>query len=206
MFIQTEDTPNPNSKKFLPGRDVLPETYGSGVNFSSLKQANSRSELAGKIMRIEGITNCFFGPDFVTVTINDEVTEWMYAKVDVYEAIMDFYGTGNPVMKAENEEDAIESERHKDTEIQDGDSEVVMMIKELLETRIRPAVQDDGGDIFYVGFEEDTGIVKLALAGSCKGCPSSSVTLKSGVQNMLMHYIPEVSGVIEVDEEEMYED
>ena len=85
----------------------------------------------------------------------------------------------------------------------EGDSEVIMMIKELLEVRIRPAVQEDGGDIFYVGFEEDTGIVKLALAGSCKGCPSSSVTLKSGVENMLMHYIPEVSGVLEVDEEEI---
>merc|ERR1712086_394907 len=120
-------------------------------------------------------------------------------KPHVFGTIMDFFAEGIPAISAASDN---ESNAGNDTMITDDDDEVVAMIKELLETRIRPAVQEDGGDIFYHGFNEDSGIVSLQLAGSCAGCPSSSVTLKSGVENILMHYIPEVEGVVQVEDED----
>ena len=119
---------------------------------------------------------------------------WQHLQTPIFGAIMDFYATGQPAL--------LDTPSITDTTILDDDSEVVAMIKELLESRIRPAVQEDGGDIKYVSFEEDTGIVTVKLAGSCVGCPSSSVTLKNGVENMLMHYIPEVRSVVSLEEEE----
>lgn len=187
MFIQTQETPNPNSMKFIPGVKVL----DSGtVDFPSAMSAHS-SPLAKQLFRIDGIKSVFFGTDFITITKKDEEIEWKILKPDIFAAIMDFFATGLPVMT-----DEAPSE---DTAISPDDDETVMMIKELLETRIRPVVQEDGGDIVYMGFEN--GIVKLKMQGACTSCPSSVVTLKNGVQNMLQFYIPDVMGVEQVTDE-----
>ncbi|KAL2249325.1 UNVERIFIED_CONTAM: NifU-like protein 4, mitochondrial [Sesamum indicum] len=135
-----------------------------------------------------GITRVFFGTDFVTVTKSED-SSWDFLKPEIFAAIMDFYSSEQPLFLDSN------TAASMDTAIHEDDSETVAMIKELLETRIRPAVQDDGGDIGFVRFDPDTGIVKLRMQGACSGCPSSSVTLKSGIENMLMHYVPEVKGV-----------
>ncbi|XP_021823978.1 nifU-like protein 4, mitochondrial [Prunus avium] len=137
-------------------------------------------------MNLDGITQVFYGSDFVTVTKSDDAS-WDLLKPEIFAAIMDFYSSGQPLFLDTKTASAM------DTAIQEDDSEIVAMIKELLETRIRPAVQDDGGDIEYRGFHPETGIVKLRMQGACSGCPSSSVTLKSGIENMRMHYVPEVT-------------
>lgn len=146
------------------------------------------SPLAKSLFAIDGVTRVFFGSDFVTVTKSEEAA-WEFLKPEVFAAIMDFYSSAQPLFLDSQAAAAMDTAIHQD------DSETVAMIKELLETRIRPAVQDDGGDIEYRGFDLDTGIVKLRMQGACSGCPSSSVTLKSGIENMLMHYVPEVKGV-----------
>lgn len=184
MFIQTQSTPNPSSLMFYPGKPVM--EVGS-ADFPNARTAMS-SPLAKSIFAIDGTTRVFFGSDFVTVAKSDEAS-WDYLKPEIFAAIMDFYTSGNPLFLDSN------TASSKDTAIHEDDSEIVAMIKELLETRIRPAVQDDGGDIEYCGYDEETGIVKLRMQGACSGCPSSSVTLKSGIENMLMHYVPEVKGV-----------
>lgn len=154
----------------------------------------SRSPLAKTLFNtLEGIKTIYLGQDFITVTKYAEA-HWQHLQTPIFGVIMDFYATGKPVLT--------EMPEVTDTTIFEEDSEVVAMIKELLESRIRPAVQEDGGDIHYVEFDEDTGIVTVRLAGSCVGCPSSSVTLKNGVENMLMHYIPEVTSVMSQEEEE----
>ncbi|KAL8051580.1 hypothetical protein ABFX02_06G156500 [Erythranthe guttata] len=192
MFIQTQSTPNPASLMFYPGKPVM-ET--GSADFPNARSAMS-SPLAKSLYGIDGITRVFFGSDFVTVTKSEDTT-WDFLKPEIFAAIMDFYSSGQPLILDSN------SAASTDTAIKEDDSEVVAMIKELLETRIRPAVQDDGGDIEYVGFDPDSGIVKLRMQGACSGCPSSSVTLKSGIENMLMHYVPEVKSVEqEFDDEE----
>ncbi|KAG9299569.1 hypothetical protein G9A89_020740 [Geosiphon pyriformis] len=189
MFIQTETTPNQDSLKFIPGVPVMGE--GGTAEFLSGHSA-STSPLAKLLFRIEGVRGVFFGPDFITIS-KDQDTPWQLMKPDIYANIMDFFATGQPIVT--------EEQPPSDTTIQEGDSEVVQMIKELLETRVRPAIQEDGGDIEYRGFEN--GIVKLKLRGSCRTCDSSVVTLKNGIENMLMHYIPEVISIQQVlDKEE----
>uniref|UniRef100_A0A8C6S9X0 NFU1 iron-sulfur cluster scaffold homolog, mitochondrial n=1 Tax=Neogobius melanostomus TaxID=47308 RepID=A0A8C6S9X0_9GOBI len=189
MFVQTQDTPNPNSLKFLPGRMVL----DSGtMNFAGPRDAYC-SPLARQLFRIDGVKSVFFGPDFITITKADVEMEWKVIKPDVFAAIMDFFTSGLPVV---NED----SKPNRDTAPSDDDDEVVAMIKELLDTRIRPTVQEDGGDVVFHGFED--GVVKLKLEGSCTSCPSSIVTLKNGIQNMLQFYVPEVDSVEQVKEEE----
>lgn len=189
LFIQTESTPNPASLKFLPGEEVLPEEHGTGANFGSAMDA-VRSPLARRLFQIGGVTTVFLGRDFVSVNISDDSAGWDVVKPQVFASIMDHFASGDPTVSGES--------AAVDTEILDDDDEVVALIKELLETRIRPAVQADGGDIVYRGFDEESGMVNLELAGSCVGCPSSSATLHHGVQNMLMHYIPEVRGVNQI--------
>ncbi|KDO30732.1 hypothetical protein SPRG_04633 [Saprolegnia parasitica CBS 223.65] len=200
MFIQTENTPNPHSIKFLPGRAVLDERFTTGVDFTPKSPEVRQSLLAKELFTIHGVTRVFFSKDFISVTKTED-EDWDLLRGQIFATIMDFYATGKPIM---SDQPII-----TDTTILDDDDEVVAMIKELLETRIRPAVQDDGGDIFTTpirrGFDEETGIVSVQLAGSCAGCPSSSVTLKNGVENMLMHYIPEVQGILEVVDEELNE-
>ncbi|XP_021905379.1 nifU-like protein 4, mitochondrial isoform X1 [Carica papaya] len=184
MFVQTQSTPNPSSLMFYPGKPVM--DVGS-ADFPNARSAMN-SPLAKALYGIDGVTRVFFGSDFVTVTKSDD-TSWDFLKPEIFAAIMDFYSSGQSLFLDSQTAAA------KDTAIHEDDSETVAMIKELLETRIRPAVQDDGGDIEYRGFDLETGIVKLRMQGACSGCPSSSVTLKSGIENMLMHYVPEVKGV-----------
>ncbi|NWV26528.1 NFU1 protein, partial [Origma solitaria] len=184
MFIQTQDTPNPNSLKFIPGREVLESRT---MEFSTPAAAYC-SPLARQLFRIEGVKSVFFGPDFITVTKDSEDLDWNLLKPDIYATIMDFFASGLPVVTDEAP--------RTDTAASEEDDEVVLMIKELLDTRIRPTVQEDGGDVIYKGFED--GIVQLKLQGSCTSCPSSIITLKNGIQNMLQFYIPEVEGVEQV--------
>ncbi|KAG0179018.1 NifU-like protein 5, mitochondrial [Apophysomyces sp. BC1034] len=188
MFIQTEKTPNDDSLKFIPGVVVMESGSAEFLDVRSSMQ----SPLAKQLFQIDGIVGVFFGPDFITIS-KDPNSEWQLMKPDVYAAIMDYFSSGQPIMY--NEADLAAS----DTAIHPDDSEEVQMIKELLDTRIRPAIQEDGGDLEFCGF--DQGIVKIKLKGSCRGCDSSIVTLKNGIENMLMHYIPEVEGVEQVIDE-----
>jgi len=186
MFIQTQETPNPSSLKFLPGTQVLEE---GTLDFPTGSSAYC-SPLAKLLFRIDGVKSVFFGPEFITITkLDSDSAEWSTMKPEIYATIMDFFASGLPIVH----EDAVPS---ADTEIYDDDSDTVAMIKELLDTRIRPTVQEDGGDIIYAGF--DDGVVKLKMQGSCTSCPSSIVTLKNGVQNMLQFYIPEVVSVEQI--------
>ncbi|THH32593.1 hypothetical protein EUX98_g1590 [Antrodiella citrinella] len=194
MFIQTESTPNDDSLKFIPGVAVM-ET--GSAEFLDTRSA-LKSPLAIRLMGIEGITGVFYGPDFVTVSKDAENT-WSVIKPEIYSILMEFFSSGQSLFKSEEDRDAAGPQ---DTAILDTDSETVAMIKELLDTRVRPAIMEDGGDIEYRGFSDD-GLVQVKLKGSCRGCSSSTVTLKSGIERMLMHYIPEVKGVEQVlDQEE----
>ncbi|EMD41252.1 hypothetical protein CERSUDRAFT_78915 [Gelatoporia subvermispora B] len=193
MFIQTETTPNQDSLKFIPGVAVMEE---GSAEFLDAKSA-LKSPLALRLLGVEGVTAIFYGPDFVTVS-KDPDTAWAVIKPEVYSILMEFFSSGQPLFRSEEDR---ESAGPQDTRILDTDSETVAMIKELLDTRVRPAIQEDGGDIEYRGFT-DEGIVQLMLKGSCRGCDSSTVTLKSGIERMLTHYIPEVKGVEQVLGEE----
>jgi len=190
LFIQTQETPNPASLKFLPGRTVL---EGGGTFDVPTIAAAKGSPLAKLLFRIDGVKAVFFGGDFITVTkYDDDGVEWKVMKPEIFATVMDFFNSGLPVVHEG-------AEISGDTEIYDDDDDTVQMIKELLDTRIRPTVQEDGGDIVYMGFED--GIVKLKMQGSCTSCPSSIVTLKNGVQNMLQFYIPEVVSVEQIFDE-----
>ena len=182
MFIQTETTPNPATLKFLPGRDVL----GSGsANFPSLEEAQGKSPLAEALFGVGGVTQVFLGADFVSVT-KEDARDWQTLKPQILGTIMDHFTTGAPVMVGETDSEH--------TDDGGGDHpEVVAQIKELLDARVRPAVAQDGGDSVFRRFED--GVVYLAMQGACAGCPSSTATLKMGIENMLRHYIPEVQAV-----------
>jgi Fe-S cluster biogenesis protein NfuA len=181
MFIQTEQTPNPATLKFLPGRTVI----ASGTaNFPDAESA-ARSPLAQKLFTLDGVTGVFFGYDFVTVT-KAGAFDWYALKPAVLGVIMEVFTTGAPIMLADA---ATTGESTASAE----DDEIVSQIKELIDTRVRPAVAQDGGDIIFHGFED--GVVYLQMHGSCSGCPSSTATLKAGIENMLRHYIPEVQEV-----------
>jgi len=185
MFIQTETTPNPHSLKFIPGITVL---EGAPIHFASVREA-ANSPLAQALFTIPEVSSVFLGSDFITIS-KDPASEWHIIKPDILSVIMEHFVAKRPVLLNKAAEKTDSSE----------DSEIVQQIKELLDTHIRPAVAQDGGDIVYRGFED--GIVKLALRGSCSGCPSSSMTLKNGIENMLKHYVPEVIGVEAVPHEE----
>jgi len=198
LFVQTQNTPNPLSLMFLPGVDVmasLPNSTAKSHDFPNARSAlTANSPLARRLFGIDGVTRVFYGSDFVTVTKSEE-RDWGVLKPEIFAAIMDHYSSGDPLFAESEDGGDGEGDVDSSTVILDTDSEVVAMIKELLDTRIRPAVQEDGGDIGYRGFDEQTGVVYLQMQGACDGCPSSSVTLKSGIENMLMHYIDEVKAV-----------
>ena len=184
MFIQTEQTPNPATLKFLPGCSVM----NSGTaNFTNLNSA-ARSPLAERLFALPEVTGVFLGADFITVTKNGD-SDWHQLKPAVLAAIMEHFTAGRPVILADAGAPA-EGENGEE------EDEVVAQIKELLETRVRPAVAMDGGDIIFHDF--DDGVVYLHMQGSCSGCPSSTATLKAGIENMLRHYIPEVREVCAV--------
>ena len=177
MFIQTEQTPNPASLKFLPGIAVL--TTGT-ANFPE-REATDRSPLASRLFEIDGVTGVFLGPDFITVSKSDD-RDWYLMKPSILGVIMEHFTAGRPVLV----DDAADGTPGEDAD----EDELVSQIKELLDTRVRPAVAQDGGDIIFHGFER--GVVYLHMQGACAGCPSSTMTLKAGIENMLRHYIPEI--------------
>jgi Fe-S cluster biogenesis protein NfuA len=179
MFIQTEQTPNPASLKFLPGVAVMPS---GTANFISA-EATSRSPLAERLFSLPEVSGVFLGGDFITVT-KTEGSDWSQMKPTVLTAIMEHFISGQPIVNGAPDEPATSG---------GDDSEAVSAIKELLETRVRPAVAQDGGDIIFEEFVD--GVVYLHMQGSCSGCPSSTATLKSGIENMLRHYVPEVREV-----------
>jgi Fe-S cluster biogenesis protein NfuA len=183
MFIQTESTPNPATLKFLPGRDVMGE--GGVADFPSAETAG-RSPLAKTLFSIPEVSRVFFGADFISVTKRDG--DWKHLKPAILGAVMEHFTQGHPLIEGNAEET-------DDNAASADDSEIVAQIKELIETRVRPAVAQDGGDIIFKRFDEDSGIVSLQLQGSCAGCPSSTMTLKNGIENMLRHYVPEVTAV-----------
>jgi Fe-S cluster biogenesis protein NfuA len=185
MFIETEGTPNPATLKFLPNVPVM----GAGTADFATADAADRSPLASALFALPGVTRVFLGSDFVTVTKSD-ATSWQTLKPEVLGAVMEHFVAGRPVLLGSDEADA------GDEDVAPEDAEIVAQIKELLDTRVRPAVAGDGGDIVFRGFRD--GVVKLHMQGSCSGCPSSSATLKHGIENMLRHYVPEVVAVEQV--------
>lgn len=187
MFIQTEKTPNPNTLKFVPGEKVL---ESGTATFKNKEEASDKSPLASVLLEIPNVEMVFFGSDFITVTKAEE-EDWNMIKAHILTNIMDHYISNRPIMIGEKK--ATNSNINKANTASEGDSEIVKEIKELIDTRVRPAVAEDGGDIIFQDFRE--GIVYLELHGACSGCPSSTATLKNGIENMLKHYIPEVEAV-----------
>ena len=183
MFIQTEATPNPATLKFIPDRVVL---EGGTMEFAS-REAAMRSPLAERLFEVSGVTSVFYGSDFVTVTKADG--EWQHLKPAILGAIMEHYMSGAPLL-ADGSAGSDEAADEQDEFFNEADAETVATIKDLIETRVRPAVANDGGDITFRGFKD--GIVYLNMKGSCAGCPSSTATLQHGIQNLLKHFVPDV--------------
>jgi Fe-S cluster biogenesis protein NfuA len=180
MFIQTEPTPNPATLKFLPGRTVLPH----GTLDMRDKTAAAQSPLAERLFGIDGVGGVFFSGDFIAVTKTDG--EWQQLKPAILGAIMEHFMSGAPVVRSDDGAMAAGEDEFFAPE----DSETVATIKELIESRVRPAVANDGGDITFRGFKD--GVVYLDMKGACSGCPSSTATLRHGIQNLLRHYVPDV--------------
>ena len=193
LFIKDAQTPNPLSRKFMPGKPVM--TDGGTMDFSHIRYTHV-SPLARQLFQIEGITRVFYGRDFISIS-KEENLDWQFIKPEILGAITDHYMKGMPLFTEEMEPE--------DTKICDDDSEAVQMIKEIIETRVRPFVQEDGGDIKYLEFDEEIGLVTIEMKGSCAGCPSSSVTLKNGIEGMLKHYVHEVTEVVAREEETLAE-
>ena len=187
MFIQTQSPPNPETLKFLPGRDVL----GAGGRDFSDAEAAGVSPLASALFAVDGVQRVYLGPDFLTVA-KDPAQDWAHLKPHLLAAIMEHFVADRPVLV---EADAAEDD---DTEYEGEAAEIVKELKELIEVRVRPAVARDGGDITFHSWDHANGVVRLHMKGSCAGCPSSALTLKQGIENMLRHYVPEVLGVEQV--------
>jgi Fe-S cluster biogenesis protein NfuA len=181
MFIQTEATPNPATLKFLPGQAVL----GSGTLDMPSKKAATQSPLAQRLFEIPNVGGVFFGSDFISVTKTEG--EWQQIKPAILGAIMEHYMSGAPLVASEA------GEGEDDVFFDEKDADTVATIKDLIETRVRPAVASDGGDITFKGYKE--GVVYLHMKGACAGCPSSTATLQHGIQNLLHHFVPDVTEV-----------
>jgi Fe-S cluster biogenesis protein NfuA len=185
MFIQTESTPNPSTLKFLPGREVMGD--GAVADFPT-RESGKRSPLAHALFTIKDVSRVFFGSDFISVTKSDE-SDWKHLKPSVLGVVMEHFTRDLPLMTS------VAEEKDESESYSEGDADIVSQIKELLETRVRPAVANDGGDIIFKAYDGSSGVVSLHMRGSCAGCPSSTLTLKNGIENMLRHYIPEVNAV-----------
>ena len=183
MFIQTEETPNPSTLKFLPGREVLPN---GSVDFRSEQDAK-KSPLAEALFNVDGVVGVFLSDDFITITKRND-KDWHLMKPGLLGVIMEHFTANRPVIISDDENSKSGSS------VKDEDEDVVLQIKELLYTRVRPAVAQDGGDIVFEDFTDGT--VTVQMRGACAGCPSSTATLKMGIENMLRHYIPEVKEVV----------
>ena len=186
MFIQTEQTPNPQTLKFLPGKVVMED--GTAF-FQNIAEA-ANSPFAKRLFDVEGVEGVFFGSDFITITKNQSL-DWQVMKPLILGSILDHYNSGDVTINNPKKND--------DTSLKadENDTDIVKQIKELLDTRVRPAVAMDGGDIVYDSFKD--GVVYLHMQGACSGCPSSTATLKMGIENMLKHYVPEVQEVRPID-------
>ncbi len=206
MFIRCEETPNPETLKFIPDdRIILPS---GTLEFKNQKQASLKSPLALVLFEISGIKSVFLGKDFITITKNEEI-KWVKIKTEIQATIMDFLSSGKPIIfenfteknLVDNQKNTSNNDQNNGSDLIKSESDaIISQIKELIEIKVRPAVAMDGGDIIFHSFED--GIVYLVLKGSCSGCPSSTITLKNGIENMLKHYIPEVEAVQQIDEEE----
>ena len=183
MFIQTEETPYPSTLKFLPGREVLPN---GSMDFRSEQDAKN-SPLAEALFNVDGVVGVFLSDDFITITKRDD-KDWHLMKPGLLGVIMEHFTANRPVVISDDENSK------SDSSVKDEDEDVVLQIKELLYTRVRPAVAQDGGDIVFEDFTDGT--VTVQMRGACAGCPSSTATLKMGIENMLRHYIPEVKEVV----------
>lgn len=190
MFIQTQTTPNPATLKFLPGQDVSAVTP---YEFASSDEAVA-SPLASALFGVTGVKGVFFGSDFVSITKSDDA-DWAVVKPQALAAIMDHFVSGAPLLADAAPGASAPATDEDDTVYDDETAEIVAEIKELIATRVRPAVANDGGDIVFRRFDVGTGIVHLSMRGACSGCPSSALTLKQGVENLLRHYVPEVTAV-----------
>ena len=179
MFIQTENTPNPDTLKFLPGREISPDRPR---DFESI-EAGEGSRLARALFRVDGVIRVFCGAEFISVT-KDPTTEWQHLKPGVLGAIMDVLEADGPFF-----------DESQDGENPQAVTGIAKEIIDIIDTRVRPAVAQDGGDIVFHSFDEETGVVQLHMRGACAGCPSSTMTLKSGIENLLQHYVPEVTAV-----------
>ena len=186
MFIQTEHTPNPQTLKFLPGKVVMDE----GTAFFQNIEEGYNSPFAKRLFGVDGVEGVFFGSDFITITKNQSI-DWQTMKPLILGSIMDHYNSGEQTLTKDN------NTKNSSLRPDDDDNDIVKQIKELLDTRVRPAVAMDGGDIIYDSFKD--GIVYLHMQGACSGCPSSTATLKMGIENMLKHYVPEVQEVRPID-------
>ena len=182
MFIQTEQTPNPQTLKFLPGKVVMDD----GTAFFQNIEESSNSPFAKRLFDVDGVQGVFFGSDFITITKSQSI-DWQVMKPLILGSIMDHYNSGEETISKDKKND------NNSLKSDESDDDVVKQIKELLDTRVRPAVAMDGGDIVYDSFKD--GIVYLHMQGACSGCPSSTATLKMGIENMLKHYVPEVQEV-----------
>ena len=186
MFIQTEQTPNPQTLKFLPGKVVMDD----GTAFFQNIEESSHSPFAKRLFDVDGVEGVFFGSDFITITKSQSI-DWQVMKPLILGSIMDHYNSGEETISKDKKND------NKSLKSDENDDDIVKQIKELLDTRVRPAVAMDGGDIVYDSFKD--GIVYLHMQGACSGCPSSTATLKMGIENMLKHYVPEVQEVRPID-------
>ena len=186
MFIQTEQTPNPQTLKFLPGKVVMDD----GTAFFQNIEESSNSPFAKRLFDVDGVEGVFFGSDFITITKSQSI-HWQVMKPLILGSIMDHYNSGEETISKDKKND------NKSLKSDENDDDIVKQIKELLDTRVRPAVAMDGGDIVYDSFKD--GIVYLHMQGACSGCPSSTATLKMGIENMLKHYVPEVQEVRPID-------
>ena len=186
MFIQTEQTPNPQTLKFLPGKVVMEE----GTAFFQNVEEGSNSPFAKRLFELDGVEGVFFGSDFITITKNQSL-DWQVMKPLILGSIMDHYNSGDVTINNQKKND------DTSLKVDENDTDIVKQIKELLDTRVRPAVAMDGGDIVYDSFKD--GVVYLHMQGACSGCPSSTATLKMGIENMLKHYVPEVQEVRPID-------
>ncbi|MHA6287835.1 NifU family protein [Maricaulis sp. CAU 1757] len=187
MFIQTEATPNPNTLKFLPGREISPDAPREFETAAAAAQA----PLASDLFLVDGVSGVFFGEDFIAVTKTDDY-EWDHIKPFILGAIMDGLQSGRPLFG-----DAVDESGH--ATYAGEDEGLVKEIIELIDTRVRPAVAQDGGDILFHSYMAESGVVRLKMRGACAGCPSSTMTLKSGIENLLKHYIPEIRSVEAVE-------
>ncbi len=191
MFIQTESTPNPRTLKFLPGREVL----GAGSREFAEASAAEGSPLAQAIFAVAGVERVYLGADFITITKADSIG-WPHLKPHVLAAIMDHFTSGRPVVAETGEAAATDDEA--DIAYEGEALSIVKELKAIIEARVRPAVARDGGDITFHSWDHETGVVRLNMRGACAGCPSSTLTLKQGIENMLRHYVPEVMRVEQV--------